>query len=453
MKRSLLLIFILVTALPPVYSQDDPAAEDEIQSVTEERRDILRYGIDSQVIGVLEKLKEEKSETLTTEAEGLFRSTLNTKVKLAVLSYFSGIDYSGALEMVLEFLENSNPDELPNDLIAASVRYIADSSEGSIKNAVDLLMELSRHDDALVAGAAVEALGTCNEDECIDFLMELYKDDETSTTLRCSILTSLGIMEARKAVQMMEDIVEDVDEEQSLRWKACEALGNIGDKKSLPVLRSALGSDDSYLRSYAVGALKSFEGAEVEELLMEALKDSFWRVRVSAAETLGARKAEEAVPILEFKAEKDPEEPVRLAALQALGNIASSEALECIRSMLSNYRSSASLRAESARILIEQDLVGSLEVIEKTISEAWDNSQQQALLNAIGKHLSLQEHKALKPLFEKMLEHPKIPMRLYAIRGIARNNFSSLVSRLEELSQEGNPAIVRKEALAALENM
>ncbi len=446
-------MFILFTTLPPVYSQDDLAAEEEIQSITEERRDILRYGIDSQVIGVLEKLEEEKIETLVTEAEELFRSTLNSKVKLAVLSYFSSIDYSGAFEMVLEFLENSTLDELPNDLIAASVRYIADSAGDSIKNAVDLLMELSRHDDALVAGAAVEALGNCRDDECIDFLMELYNDGETSATLRGSILTSLGKMGARKAVPMMEDIVEDIDEERSLRWKACEALGNIGDKKSLPVLRSALGSDDSYLRSYAVGALKSFEGAEVEELLMEALKDSFWKVRVSAAETLGARKAEDAVPILEFKAEKDPEEPVRLAALQALGNIGSPEALEFIRSMLTGYRSSVSLRAESARILLEQDLDGSLEAIEKTLSEAWDNSQQQALLNTIGKHLSLQEHKALKPLFEKMLDHPEIPMRLYAIRGIARNNFSSLTPRLEELSEEGNPAIVRKEALAALENM
>jgi len=46
--------------------------------------------------------------------------------------------------------------------------------------------------------------------------------------------------------------------------------------------------------------LKYFPSKDVEELLIQGLKDSFWKVRVNAAESLGELVSKEAVEILDF---------------------------------------------------------------------------------------------------------------------------------------------------------
>lgn len=452
MRRLFIFLALVLFFSPFAAAEDDPGEGEEVQSLTEERRDILLYGIDTQVIGVLENLEEEKDGGLVEEAADIYRTSLSRKVKQAVLAYFSEVDYTDAASDVLKDLVTYDEDDLPPEVISASIRYVSDTPEGTKKDAVDLFMELCRHDDDLVSRAAIQAVGLCDDRRCVDFLLELYEDDDMSDARRGVILKSLGSMGAKQAIPLLEEILANEDEERSLRWNACQALGEIADEDTLPALRNALSSDDTYLRSYAVAALKSFEGEEIESLLIQALKDSFWRVRTSAAETLGERGAESAVPILIFKAEKDPENNVRLAALKALGTLGSTEAMDYIRSVFKDKRSSPALRLESAGILIENDLEGSFETVETVLAESWEDNNK-TFLNTLGKHLSLQEYGKLDTLFEKMLDHPDIAMRLYAIRGIARNNFSRLKPRIEALSEEGNPAVVRKEALAALEKM
>lgn len=452
MKTFSVFLALFLIFSPFLYAEDEKAEEEEVKSLTEERRDILLYGIDSQVIDLLEDLEEEKDDGLVEEAAEIYRSTLSRKVKQAVLAYFSEIDYTDAATDVLDDLVTYDEDDLPPEVISASIRYISEAPEGKKKDATDLFMELCRHEDDMVSQAAIQAVGLCDDRRCVDFLLELYEDDDMSDPKKGVILKSLGTMGAKEAVPLLEEILANEDEERSLRWNACQALGAIADEDTLPALRNALGSDDTYLRSYAVAALKSFEGEEIEALLIQALKDSFWRVRTSAAETLGERGSKAAIPILIFKADKDPENNVRLAALKALGTLGSSEALDYIRSVFEDKRSNPALRLESAGLLIENDLEGSFETVETVLADSWEDDNK-TFLNTLGKHLSLQEYGKLDTLFEKMLDHPELTMRLYAIRGIARNNFSRLKPRIEALSEEGNPAVVRKEALAALEKM
>ncbi|MBN2050084.1 MAG: HEAT repeat domain-containing protein [Spirochaetales bacterium] len=434
----------------PLAAEDSEEEEDALQSITQERRDILLYGIDSQIIAVLEDLKNDKNDSLVEEAKELFLSTLNHKIRQAVLGYFEEISYMDAADTVLTFLKPYEDELYPVDVISASLSYLSKSTLVSDKEALSLFMDLSRHEDPLVQRAAVTALGKTANDEATQFLMELYEDEDADVNLQSIILSSLGELKAREARVMLENILADQDEEKSLRWRACQALGVLGDEKSLPVLKRALTSDDTYLRSYAAAALKTFPGREVESLLMEALKDSFWRVRLSASETLGERKSREAVPILIFKAEKDPEANVRLAAFQALGEIASPEAVDFIEATLEKKTASLPLRQEAVAILLKLEPSGSLELLEKILQEVWEE-KNSPLLNTLGKQLSQHEHKDLEPIFAKMLAHPEITMKIYAIRGIGRNRFVSFKESLENLSAPGNPSSIRREALGVLE--
>ena len=90
MKLPLLILFAALL-FHPVFAQDEGAEteEESIQSLTEERRELLLYGIDNQVIELINELKEEKDELLVGEVFAAYKLTRNPKVRTAIFDYFA----------------------------------------------------------------------------------------------------------------------------------------------------------------------------------------------------------------------------------------------------------------------------------------------------------------------------------------------------------------------------
>jgi HEAT repeat protein len=259
-------------------------------------------------------------------------------------------------------------------------------------------------------------------------------------------------MRSEKSIDILIEILEDVDEEKSWRWTACEALGKIGSTDALAVIEQTMQDKDTYLRAYAVKALAGFDTAEVEDELIQSLKDSFWRVRVSAAEALGERKSKNAVNILIYKAKKDPENNVKVAAVKALGQIADADSMEFLRELFKKSTTVQSLRTVAAEIIIREDLKASLDTINVVLSEEWEK-ENSAVLSYTCKFLSKTEYSELEQIFERMLNHKDLAIKIYGIRGIQLNGFTAQKERLESLTKEGVNNAVRKAALGALEQL
>ncbi|MBI9108747.1 MAG: HEAT repeat domain-containing protein [Spirochaetales bacterium] len=443
-------LFMLFSFSITAEETSQPAADekkDEIQSLNEERREILKYGIDSELISLLAKLQDEENKELSADVGAIYASTLNPDIMKAAVEYFISIEYPDAVPSAEKIL--GNWEDQNYDTLSSALRYI---SEYPGKDSEQLISKLLDHENKSLASAAIAAIGKCGSEETAQLLLDYLDDDEFPDELKPSLIRALGDMESESALDTLIEILEDVDEEKSWRWTACEALGKIRHEDALPAINKALIDKDTYLRAYAIKALAGFDSAGVEETIIQALRDSFWRVRVAAAEALGKKKSIDSVGILIYKAKKDPENNVKLAAIAAIGEIGGREGLDFLQDIYSKNTTAQSIRTKAAEIIIEKDLQASLEIIKKVVAEEWEKDSS-VILSYTCKFLSKAEHPGLKEIFARMLDHNDVAIKIYGVRGVQLNRISDQKERLESLTKEGVNNAVRKAALSALENL
>jgi HEAT repeat protein len=426
---------------------DEVANAEQIKSLSEDRRELLLYGIDSQVIELIDDLKEEKDSSLLGEVHATLKTTANPRIRTRVFDYFKSVEYVGAEDDALAVLDAS--DDQPAGLLLAAVGYLTVSPSPELAEHLSPLLEST---DQEVIRVAVKGIGLAGNEDSVELLLDYLEDSDFPSNIKPDIILALGNLKHLSAIEPLVEILQDDGEEMIWRRYACASLGMIGDPSVLPVIEAVLYDEDANLRSYAVGALRHFETDEIVPLLMAGLKDSFWRVRVSAAQGLGEKQAEAAVPILIFKAQKDPEMIVREEAVKALGKIAVSEGFEYLRGLYENDISPPGLRFLAAEILSENDLAASLDVFRRVIEKHWDKEKSR-VLERTAYYLSLSESTMLEGFYSRFLDSGELAIIIYGIRGVARNQILSLKEAVEAFASEGNNRSIRKAALAALESL
>jgi HEAT repeat protein len=116
------------------------------------------------------------------------------------------------------------------------------------------------------------------------------------------------------------------DENDSVRWNAAQALGNLHSPEAISGLLTALEDENVIVRKSAASALGNLHSPEAISGLLQALKDKDSFVRWSAAEALGNVGMPEAMPEL-LQALKDEDSWVRGSAVEALGKLGLPEAI------------------------------------------------------------------------------------------------------------------------------
>ncbi|GJQ57340.1 MAG: HEAT repeat domain-containing protein [Candidatus Scalindua sp. AMX11] len=120
----------------------------------------------------------------------------------------------------------------------------------------------------------------------------------------------------------LEDLRRSVkDKDPEIREYAVEEIGKLNDEDAIELLKGVLLTDENeYVRLCAVDALGSMKSSEAINTLKEALKDESVDVRVNVADVLGVMRSEDAIEPL-VVALKDEDEDVRERAMDALGMI------------------------------------------------------------------------------------------------------------------------------------
>ncbi|TFG60967.1 MAG: HEAT repeat domain-containing protein [Spirochaetales bacterium] len=444
MKASLSLlagIFLLVSmrAFP-----QEGAGKDV--SIRQERAAVLKFGIDTEVVEVLKKLLEEKDTTLKDDALRIFSGSVNTDVKEACLKYFTELELPDAEEQSLVLLENY--DGTPEKLILAAIRY---TEALKFEKGMDLLLPIIGEESVALTPSAIKALGGSRNPEHQDFLLAKLQDEDFNGSFRPEIILALGEMKSGKALDTLLEIAADTDRDATLRRYACDSLGKIGDGRALDTLIRVYQDPDPLTRLYALSAISRFGSERTRQMLIEALKDSFWRIRITAAEGLGKLNAAEAVEILSYKAEKDPEQKVKEAAVTALGSISSPESLQYLLSLVQDKEKPVVLRFTAAKVLVEKNLRGSLAALLVLLDQEWSKKDSK-LLDSVCKELSGAKDPALHDLFARFLDHGSMTIQIYGVLGIQRNGFRDLTEVLEK-KKETAQSTVGKYITAALETL
>ena len=287
--------------------EDEDKKTDEpkeiLTSVKEDRIRTLRFGIDDEVVDVITSIRSEKDESYNEELLDILVLTGNTKIKLPILSFFEEQESDIAAEYTLSVLRDAADDyDVDEKVLTASISY-----SGTIKNidSVEFLYKLSQFNKPMIAAAAIRTLGKTGDTTYAEKFLERLQDDDfedDEVELRESSILLMGELKYEPAVITLIDIVQDDSYSSVARRYACDSLGRIGDEKAIPVLKDLLNDPDSILRSYVLTSLAYFDNDEIEDIIIQSLRDSYWRIRVAACKALSERKSADSVDILIYKA-------------------------------------------------------------------------------------------------------------------------------------------------------
>jgi HEAT repeat protein len=193
-------------------------------------------------------------------------------------------------------------------------------------SAFEPLLALVSHPDTAVRLAAIGALNSIGHADMAGRVLAMIEHPDP--LVRESAVRIAGYFGYPAAVDAV--LARAVDDEERVRIAALEHLPFLDDARTLGLLDAALAHDTPKARAAAARALARMDAEEALPLLTRALGDADLWVRYYAARSLGQHKDTTAVPELVALAERDHAQPVRVAAIEALGARRATAALESV---------------------------------------------------------------------------------------------------------------------------
>lgn len=433
-------------------SEDTQEEAEEARSIIEKWRDTLRFGINSQIIELVPTLREERITELEPEIARLLESSRNEQLQQEILSYYRELELREAQPVAIELL--SEYQVSGNQRTQAAIRYLADlppESPEARSEVAELLAEIVRQGGMQIAASAARAVSSYGEELGVDQITELY-DEAITEDVQAALILSLGEMGNPGAFEFLARIAEDEGEQMVLRQYAVDSLGKLKVEEAIPIISDLLAADNSLLRAYAVSALGRFETEKAQNALIAALRDEFWRARVFALQGIARLQVEEAIPAVLYKVRQDPEQRVRLEAVETLHAFPTGEVRNFVEESITDPRVNQEIRLAMVDLLLDWGDSFSVSLLDSVMLSAWEEENSR-LLDYLCRQASRSENALLAPLYEKMLSHPNYIIRIYGARGIARNGLARYRGSLEELTGEGHHPALRQNAQRALDEL
>lgn len=437
------------TDAPDTTSSTEEEGAEEIRSALEEWRDTLRYGINSEISDLLPQLRENAVRELSEEVEELALESESSVILTEAIRYFTALEIYPIDERAFSLLDQYR--NRPPEFVGVLVDYLEAAGAAPSEGQSEVLYEIAQDPNVLRARAAIRYLGTSVENT--EDLIKLYQDSDLPEDTRGAILVALGERGDPTAFDFVAEIIgEDEEATSMLQRYAIDTLGRLGDERAIPIILRQLDSGDATTRAYAVNALRSFETQEATEAIIGALRDDFWRVRVAALETIAERQMTEALDAVIYKARRDPEQRVRLEAINTLEVLDQPAGWRMLREAAGTVRTGVAERTRIITALVESDYAASEEVLLELVEREWEITNS-AILDAIGRAVSAGERGGTAPLVRRLINHPNYIIQIYAIRAVGNARIVSLREIVEERAGEGNHRAVRSAALRALEQL
>ncbi|MDR1971880.1 MAG: HEAT repeat domain-containing protein [Treponema sp.] len=429
---ALLLCFFAALALP---------AEDNPDSV---RLNTIRYGTETEIAALIQSLRNEKTDALDDDLVTLAGTTRNRNILRGVFEFFGERSKSGLEDRAIRAIVER--DDETNETVIAAMDYL-----GRVKaeNAAEPLQKVINTKERRFMIPAIRALGRVSgavsetADRTAEFLAGYYQNEDPPDDFRREIITAVGETGSTLGIPFLAGIAANTEERVTLRIAALDSLAAVGDESGLPAIISAVSDGDPNVRSSAIAALGPFEGEGVIRAVLEGFRDSYYRVRLGAAQASRRGKLEEAVPYLKFRAERDDIPQVRDEAIRALGAIETGETYDILRTLFEDRAAAAPVRIRAAEMLIQRDTEA---CVEKVLAELDDakSRNQNALYNGLLGILGGARSDKLEPLARRLLASTDLVEKSYALDLASNNNYRGMAEAIRPLTENRNAGLARK---------
>ena len=259
--------------------------------------------------------------------------------------------------------------------------------ENAGRRVFSTLQEGARSSDALIRGAAARALGAFASPESLAVLKGLSKDK--SAEVRRDVALALANY---KGGEMSDELTGYLDDRApEVQAAAIEAMRQRSEAHSWDKIKELALGGDAAVKAAALGALASLVDRgdaattrQVVDLLSRSLQDASLDVQAASLRALGTfTKTESATTAIATKL-SDPKEPVRVAAVLALGEMGGADAPQLVAGKLTDE--SAEVRRAAVLALVELKARGQKGALQEQLRQE-KNAEVKALIEQTLKKL------------------------------------------------------------------
>ncbi len=379
----------------PAAKRPQPPAADKVQAVTEanlehasqkytdECTDTFLYGIEDQISEMLDTLTKEEDPRFMEEAYDLFQKTKSPVVRQKILAYFTKLK-DPCLEDYAVTVINDPYDE-KRDTVSACFSYVAAvKTADAIPGAVDLVDK----DDEQYFDAALNCLGEIGTDDEAVFLSEYIERDDLTKSQKQSLVRVLGKLKAVATYEKVAELAEDENQDSFVRMYAAEAIGAMKVPEAEEVLLDLFESRDANLRASVVKGMKNFDDQAAVQLLIEALRDSQYKVRLEAVTAVDELDIKDAVPYLVYRCKDNGEQQqVKDKCYDVIAKLNTAEGNEYLVGLITGKKTGDTTKGKVAASLLKYNYAGSQEIVALA-GETLKNDIQKKLRYTLGKEFA-----------------------------------------------------------------
>lgn len=367
-------------------------------------------------------------------ALGEIRDTESTPKILELLKPNSGVSE----DVVLDALER-----MKDRRAAPAILYLLDSDSHALRlKTVEVLVQLddktqgtkilsmaSKNSDSEKAKTYASVLGKLGVKESESYLLDLATKAEAGPTLAATYL-ALGRIQSKKAIPILAKALGgDFDKG---RENSTEALVQIKDASSIPLLLPYLESESMEIRYYASNVLVEIPDEKTKEFCLGLLRENKKKSLGVASYILGRWKEESGRKQIELALE-NPQNPERETIAKALGWIRNPESIPLLIRVLEEKEGEGKYGAAwSLGIYADPSTFSALE-------KASGSSDYRLASIAIESLASFKIPEVL-PVMEKRISQNK-NLSIFAIRAIAQVPGEDARKSLESYANHKDPTI------------
>ena len=418
------------------------------QNTETSRRDTIMYGTDTEITNLIQALRNENADYLDDELITLANTSSNTRILSGIFGFFGGREKDSLEERAIKAV--AQRDDEANDTVTAALDYL-----GRIKSAasVDVIITLLNTEERRFLNTGFRALGRAGSanksagDTAADFLIDYYSNRDPGADNRRELIIAIGATGSTKGIEMLSEIAVNEDERIPLRTGALEALSKIGAPDCADAVLTCVITNDPNVRAAAVAALGPFSGKEVDDAILEAFRDSYYRTRIAAVQASRERRLSAAVPYLKYRAERDEVPNVREEAIRALGVIGNSESIKILEALFADRKNSDRIRIVSADMVMKYASPENITRIIAEMEEAKRRNQTNlynGFLKSLGESVLTGDKTEMSNITRRFMQSGSATEKLFALDMIANNNLMGFDAEINTLASDRNEGIARK---------
>lgn len=420
--------------------------EDAAAKLESTRRDTIRYGIDSELNDLIQKLTSEKDGRYNAELLELLKSSRSPKLRIAVLDFLGSLEWKDAESVALSIVEDR--DNQDGDLVSSALSYLAAvRSKEAMKSAEAIIKE----DNKKLLPAVVKLMGRAGGEEEVKLLLDWFDGDTATPALKEEAIKALGEIGSKSAAARLESFVQDSQGGKAARMFACAALGKIKSEGSVgPLVKASIDADPD-VRTAAVEALGNFAAGseDAKAAVVQALRDSYVKARLAACRAVASARVAAAVPFLKYKAQSDPENAVKTEALRSLA-VLGGDNFAFLRERLQDKKESDALRVLAFGLLCRYDGSGSMQLLSSVL-RAEASEKERGFYTSLAREIAAADKASgIAELARILAADKEYLIRVAAIEWARKAKAQDFRAELERLAANDPSDMIKKRAAAAL---